>query len=68
MNGSGCSVWVNDKEGKEFICTLDSMCSLDECNEVISTLDSNRKIPNKFEELSEHERASCRSSASIFGA
>ena len=67
MNGFGCSVWVNDKEGREDICTLDSLCSLDECNEVVSTLDSNRKIPNKLEELSAHERLSCRNSVAVIG-
>ena len=36
-------VWVNDKEGREFVCTLDS----------------NRKNPRTFEDLSEHERSSC---------
>ena len=64
--GYGCSVLVKDNEGKGLICTLDSICSLDECNEVISTLDSNRKIPTKIEELSAHERSSCRSS--VIGA
>jgi len=68
MNGFGCSIWVNDKEGKEYICTLDSLCSLDACNEVVFTLDSNREIPNKLDELSAHERSSCRASVSVFGA
>ena len=67
MSGYGCTVWVNDNEGKEFICTLDSMCTLDECNEFIGTLDSDRKIPKKLEELTEHERSSCRSSVAVFG-
>ena len=66
--GFGYSVWVNDNEGKEFICTLDnSVCTLDERNEVVCTLDSNRKIPHKIEELSMRERSSCRNSISVIG-
>jgi len=45
--GYGCSVLVEDNEGKKLIRALDSICSLDECNEVIS----NRKIPIKVGEL-----------------
>ena len=60
MKKHGCSVLVKDNIGDKFICTLDSLCSLDRCNEVVSTLDSNRKIPNKLEELSAPERSSCR--------
>ena len=68
MNENGCAVLINDNDGNEFICTLDSLCSLDECNEVVSTLESDRKIPRNLEELSEHERHSCRSSILVLGA
>ncbi len=60
MKRHGCLVLVKDNIGDKFICTLDSLCSLDGCNEVVSTLDGNRKIPNKIDELSAHERRSCR--------
>ena len=60
MKGHGCLVLVKDNAGDKFICALDSLCSLDKCKEVVSTLDSNRKIPNKIDELSAHERRSCR--------
>lgn len=66
--GFGLTVLVNDTEGKEFVCALESVCTLDERNEVVCTLDSNRKIPTKIEELSERERSSCQGSISIFGA
>lgn len=67
--GFGYTFLVNDNEGREFICTLDnSVCTLDERNEVVCTLESTRKIPTKFEELSETERSTCRSSISIPGA
>jgi hypothetical protein len=49
MKGHGCLVLVKDNIGDKFICTLDSLCSLDGCNEIVSTLDGNRKIPNKLE-------------------
>ena len=68
MNEYGCSVLVKDNIGNEFICDLDSLCSLDECNEVVSTLDNKRKVPAKMEELSTRERRSCRSSVSVIGA
>lgn len=60
MKNHGCSVVVKDNLGDKFICTLDSLCSLDECKEVVTTLDGNRKMPTKLEELSAHERRSCR--------
>jgi hypothetical protein len=44
-------VWVNDKDGKEFVCSLDS----------------NRKSPKQLDELSEHERSSCRDVNEIVG-
>ena len=66
--GYGYSILINDKEGKEFICALESVCTLDERNEVVCTLDSNRQIPNKLEELSERERSSCLRSVSVLGA
>ena len=47
-------VVVEDEEGRAFICTLEHKCS-----EYVCRLDSNRKIPRKLEELSEHERRSC---------
>jgi len=47
-------VAVNDEKGRAFICTLDH-----KFNEIIGRLDRYRKIPNKLEELSEHERRSC---------
>jgi hypothetical protein len=52
-------VWVTDNQGKEFLCTLDS-----ECNDA---LESNRKIPQKFEELSMCERVSCRDVDEVLG-
>jgi len=60
MKGRGCLVLVKDSMGDKFICTLDSLCSLDKCKEAVSTLDSQRTIPTKIEELSAHERRSCR--------
>jgi hypothetical protein len=45
-------IWVKDNEGKEYLCTLNS-----ECNE---TLNEDRELPRKFEELSMCERVSCR--------
>lgn len=59
MKDNGCSVLVSGDLGDKFICTLDSSCSLDRRNKV-SRLDGNRKIPTKLEELSAHERRSCR--------
>jgi len=44
-------VWVNDKDGKEFVCSMDN----------------NREPPKKFEELSEHEQSSCRNVNEIIG-
>ena len=60
MKGHKCLVLVKDNSGDKFICSLDSLCSLDKCKEVVSTLNINRKIPTKMEELSAHERRSCR--------
>ena len=68
MKGHGCLVLVKDTIGDKFICTLDSLCSLDKCKEVVSTLDSQRKIPTKIEELSAHERRSCRDLGPSAGA
>jgi len=59
---------VKDSAGMEYICTLDSVCSLDECNEVICTLDTTRKMPTTLEELSVAERSSCRNAISVIGA
>ena len=47
-------VVVDDADGKTFICTLDH-----KLREFFYGLKRNRKIPNKLEELSEHERRSC---------
>lgn len=67
--GFGYTFLVDDEEGREFICTLDnSVCTLDERNEVVCTLDSTRKIPTKYAELSERERYTCRNIASTPGA
>ena len=52
-------VWVKDKEGKDFLCTLNS-----ECNE---TLNDTRGIPHKLEELSRCERVSCRAVDEVLG-
>ena len=60
MKGHGCSVLVSGNLGDKFICTLDTSCSLDKRNKVVSMLDGNRKIPTTLEELSAHERRSCR--------
>lgn len=68
MKGHGCSILVKDNLGDKFICTLDSLCSLDECKGVVSTLDGNRKVPDKIEELSAHERRSCRDFGPTAGA
>ena len=68
MKGHGCSVLVKDNLGDKFICTLDSLCSLDKCKDVVSTLDGNRKVPNKTEDLSVHERGSCRDFGPTAGA
>jgi hypothetical protein len=51
MNGYEGLVWVNDNDGKEFVCSLDN----------------NRKSPTKFDDLSEHERGSCRNVNEIVG-
>jgi len=67
MKGHGCKVLVKDSIGDRFICTLDSLCSLNKCKEVVSTLDSQR-IPTKIEELSAHERRSCRDLGPSVGA
>lgn len=68
MKGHGCSILVKDKLGDKFICTLDSLCSLDECKDAVSTLDGKRKVPTKIEELSAHERRSCRDFGPTVGA
>ena len=68
MKGHGCKVLVKDSIGDKFICALDSLCSLDKCKGVVSTLDSQRKIPTKIEELSTHERRSCRDLGPSVGA
>lgn len=65
MNEYGCSVLVKDNTGNEFICEFDSLCSLDEHGDVLSTMDSNRQVPTRMEELSEYERRSCRSSVLV---
>jgi hypothetical protein len=54
MNMHEGLVLVDDEEGRAFICTLDHKCS-----EFVCKLDGNRKIPNKLDDLSEHERRSC---------
>ena len=60
MKNHGCSVLVSGNLGDKFICTLDNSCSLDKRNKVVSALDGERKIPTKLEDLSAHERKSCR--------
>ena len=55
MNLYERQVVVNDEEGRAMICTLEHKCS-----EFVCRLDSNRKVPKKIEELSEHERNSCK--------
>ena len=47
-------VVVDDAEGKTFICSRDH-----KLREFFCGLNRNRKVPNKFEELSVHERRSC---------
>lgn len=47
-------VVVHDETGRTFICTLDHKCT-----EFLCSLERRRKIPNKLDELSEHERRSC---------
>ncbi len=51
MNGYGSLVWVNDSEGREFVCTIDN----------------NRTSPKRMEELTEHERGSCQDTSSLIG-
>jgi len=68
MKGHGCLVMVKDTLGDKFICTLDSLCSLDKCNDVVSTLDGHRKVPTTIEELSAHERRTCRDFGPTAGA
>jgi len=59
MKSHGCSVLVKDNLEGKFICTLDTLCSLDKCKNVVSTLNGKRKVPTKIEELSAQERRSC---------
>lgn len=68
MKRHGCSILVKDNLGDKFICTLDSLCSLDKCKDVVSTLDGKRKVPTKVEDLSAHERRSCRDFGPTSGA
>lgn len=68
MKRHGCLVLVKDNLGDKFICKLDSLCSLDKCKDVVSTLDGNRKVPTKIEDLSAHERGSCRDFGPTAGA
>ena len=51
MYGYEGLVWVNDKDGKVFVCSLDS----------------NWEAPKRFDDLSEHERRSCRDVNQIIG-
>lgn len=51
MNGYDSLVWVNDSEGREFVCTLDS----------------NRTSPKRMEDLTEHERSSCQDTSALIG-
>lgn len=52
MYGYESLVWVNDKDGKEFVCSLDS---------------GHQDTPRRFDDLSEHERMSCRNVNEIIG-
>ena len=54
MNTYERLIVVRDKEGKKFVCTMES-----ECNESFCRLDGSRTIPRNLEELSKHERSSC---------
>ncbi len=51
MSGYENLVWVNDRDGSEFVCTLDS----------------NHDTIRGFEDLSEHERQSCTNVNEIVG-
>ncbi len=51
MYGYESLVWVNDKDGQEFVCSLDN----------------NRENPKSFNDLSEHEKRSCRNVNEIVG-
>ncbi len=53
MNGYGSLVWVNDSEGREFVCTLDS--------------NRTSTSPKRMEELTEHERGSCQDTSALIG-
>jgi hypothetical protein len=53
MNEDKGLVWVNDKEGREFVCALNG-----DCNDSLRGRD--QEIPRKLEELSECEQVSCR--------
>lgn len=52
MYGYENLVWVSDKDGKEFVCALDR---------------HDDTTPTRFDELSEHERQSCRDVNEIIG-
>ncbi len=47
----GSLVWVNDKEGREYVCTVSSKAGQ----------------PKDFESLSESERSSCANSNDFIG-
>jgi len=68
MKPHECLVLVKDNLGDKFICKLDGFCSLDKCKDVVFTLDGNRKVPTKTEDLSAHERRSCRDFGPTSGA
>jgi len=52
MNKYKGLVWVNDEEGRDFVCALDGDCD--------DTLRRDKEIPRKLGELSECEQVSCR--------
>jgi len=49
-------VRVKNKEGKVFVCGV--VCEVG--SELTCTWDNDREVPRRLEDLSEHERNSCR--------
>jgi hypothetical protein len=56
-------VWLHDDVGTVFLCELDRGL----CDDFVCTLDSDRDIPEKIKELSDHERSSCWNVSSVVG-
>ena len=61
MESTGRAVWLSNKKGKVFVCTLES-----KCNDFVCKLDD-RKTPKKYEELSKRERSNCWDATEVTG-